>query len=149
MTVIADGPERLLCGADRPQLPFVHPAGTTFRIPAVEGLTRTAVYRADLRIAAHEHPIPQWPDQERESRSRLPPAGIVEVVPASENATTVSAVNFYRLEYGKIVEVKEQPDLQALMTQIGALHPVAGQLLGRHLAVKRCWPCVWNALTVI
>lgn len=46
-------------------------------------------------------------------------------VPASGNAITVSAVNFYRLKDGKIVEEMGQPDLLSLMMQIGAF-PLLG-----------------------
>lgn len=45
-------------------------------------------------------------------------------VPASGNPITVSAVNFYCLKSGKIVEEMGQPDLLSLMMQIGALPPM-------------------------
>ena len=42
-------------------------------------------------------------------------------VPASGKEIQVQAVNFYRFSNGKIVEERGQPDLMALLQQIGAV----------------------------
>ena len=42
-------------------------------------------------------------------------------VPASGKKIQVQAVNFYRFSNGKIVEERAQPDLLALLQQIGAI----------------------------
>ena len=42
-------------------------------------------------------------------------------VPASGKKIQVQAVNFYRFSNGKIVEERGQPDLMALLQQIGAV----------------------------
>ncbi|MBT2564404.1 ester cyclase [Pedobacter sp. ISL-68] len=42
-------------------------------------------------------------------------------VPATENPIAVAAINFYRLSNNQIIEEVGQPDLLALLTQIGAV----------------------------
>jgi steroid delta-isomerase-like uncharacterized protein len=42
-------------------------------------------------------------------------------VPASRKKIQIQAVNFYRFSNGKIVEERGQPDLLALLQQIGAI----------------------------
>jgi len=42
-------------------------------------------------------------------------------VPASGQRIEVQAMNFYRLQAGKIIEERGQPDLLRLMQQIGAI----------------------------
>lgn len=46
--------------------------------------------------------------------------GVFFGVPATGNSIVVQALNFYRLENGKIVEERGQPDLLGLLQQIGA-----------------------------
>jgi predicted ester cyclase len=42
-------------------------------------------------------------------------------VPATEKPIAVRAINFYRLSNNQIIEEVGQPDLLALLTQIGAV----------------------------
>ena len=47
--------------------------------------------------------------------------GIFFGVPATEKPIAVTAINFYRLSNNQIIEEVGQPDLLALLTQIGAV----------------------------
>jgi steroid delta-isomerase-like uncharacterized protein len=42
-------------------------------------------------------------------------------VPASGRSVEIQAMNFYRLQAGRIIEERGQPDLLSLMQQIGAI----------------------------